>query len=97
MKKNPIKLYFEDVDATTCYPLEHFLESAKSGRLTEITLLEAEPDTQQDFIWCGVYDAVESGLCGRECKEYEPINGVKGKCKNKGQLYNHGEPKTFKL
>lgn len=95
--KNKEKLYFEDVDSTTCHALQYFLDSAKSDGIKEITVLEAEPDTQKDFIWCSIYDAVENGLCGRGCKEYEAINGVRGKCKHKGKLYIHGEPKTFKV
>ena len=32
--------------------------------------------------WCKEHmEIIDDGACGRHCKEYEPINGKKGKCK----------------
>ena len=92
------KLYFRDVDSTNCETLEGILHDAKLDGLTEVTVLEADPDQHtSEYIWCQIYDCVQRGDCGKSvCSRYESKSG-RVKCKHKGQLYFHGKEVTFKL
>lgn len=98
MKKDT-KLYFINKDSVICESLEDILDGAKSDGLTEITVLEAEPDKDTlDIIWCTHFlDCVEKSDCAKSlCSHYESKSG-RGVCKNKGKLYTHGKEVTFKV
>lgn len=92
------KLYFENEDSHHCYPLQHFIDDAKLEGLKTITVLEAEPSNIDDFIWCTYYgEATEKSQCKKsECSKYSSKSG-RGKCDNKGKLYNHGESITVTI
>ncbi|MFH6944589.1 hypothetical protein [Flavobacterium sp. FlaQc-50] len=98
MKKEETKLYFRNVDSTNCETIEDILHDAKLDELTEITVLEADPDNDTaDHIWCNIYDAVSKCDCKKSlCSAYESKSG-RGKCKNKGNLYFHGDEVTFNV
>lgn len=94
-----MKLYFENIDATFCQPLESFIADAKSEGLEEIILVEAIPDTEtKDYIWCTHYgEVVEKSECTKKaCTYYESKSG-RGVCSNRGNLYLHGEEVKFNL
>jgi len=93
------KLYFEDVDSTTCHPLDYFIHNAKIEELNKITLLEAIPDNDNpDYIFCGFAGEVaERCDCSKKyCDQYKSKSG-RGKCSLKGNLYQHGEEVTFNV
>jgi hypothetical protein len=97
MKKQ--KLYFRSIDNTFCEPLEDILNDAKFEGLSEIKVIEADPDTDTtDHIWCRHYGEVtERSDCSKSvCPHYESKSG-RGKCSSKGKLYYHGEEVTFKI
>ena len=97
MKMKNDKLYFEDIDATLCEPLEGFLNDARLEGLKEITLVEAIPDNDNpDYIWCTHYgECIERSICRKaECDHYESKSG-RGKCNHLGILYQHGEEVKF--
>lgn len=92
------KLYFADIDDTTCMSLENHI-SNHCGDEDEITLIEAIPDNDnQDYIWCMHYGEVgERDQCKKsECAYYNSKSG-RGVCMNRGNLYQHGDEVTFKI
>ena len=53
MNKKKETLYFRSEDDNTCHTLSHFISEAKFEGLSEITLIEAEPDNNNpDYIFC---------------------------------------------
>lgn len=92
------KLYFKDIDDTFCKPLKYHLRDAIIEGLTEITLIEAYPETDLDFVWCTHYaEALPRDDCRKsECSSYESKSG-RGACSNRGSLYAHGNEVTFKI
>ncbi len=95
MKKE--KLYFKSIDDTFCSSLESHLDEAKYEELKEIKLIEAIPDNDNShYIWCTHHDEVtEMSDCKKYiCSYYESKSG-RGKCKNKGKFFMHGEEVTF--
>lgn len=91
------KLYFKSIDDTMCSSLESHIQDAIEEELTEITLVEAIPDNDNtEFIWCTQYgECVERYQCKKsECEKYSSKIG-RGKCENRGNLYQHGEEVTF--
>lgn len=94
-----IDLYFKSLDDTFCEPLDGFMNDARAEGLSEITLVEAIPDNNnQDYVWCTYYgECVEKSDCKKSiCPYYESKSG-RGVCSNKGHLYQHGEEVTFKV
>lgn len=91
-------LFFENEDATSCHPLDHFISMVKSDGLKEISILEAIPDFRnEDHVWCGYVDAATER---NECNKSSCDAWIKGKgnvCDNRGRLYSHGEKVTLKL
>lgn len=83
------KFYFEKEGDEQCFPKEHFLDIG----VTEV--IEAVKTKVQDMMYCKIYGLGERGGCGKECWNYKARNGVKGMCKNQGNLYTYG--KTVKL
>lgn len=91
------KLYFENIDDTTCYPLSDRLNDARLEGLREVTLVEAIPDNNNpEYIYCGLAGEVgERSECKKaECSSYSSTSG-RGKCKHRGNLYTHGDEITF--
>lgn len=91
------KLYFENIDATFCEPLEGFIKDARLEGLKEITLVEAVPDSSNtEYVWCTHYGEVVTRFDCRksECSYYESKSG-RGVCKHRGNLYLHGEEVKF--
>jgi hypothetical protein len=86
------KLYFKDENSAHCYPLDYFIHDAKINEEKTITLLEAVPSDIDDFIWCTYYgEPIERNDCKKsQCSQYTSKSG-RGKCANKGNLYNHGD------
>jgi len=94
------ELYFKNIDAEICYPLEHHINAAKQERLEEITLVRAELDKEtKDLIYCKLYmDVCERNQCKKQlCEKYEANKSGRGKCINRGKLYTHGEIIKFKI
>lgn len=93
------KLYFKSVDDTICSSLESHLEDAIDEELKEITLIEAIPDNDNvNYIWCTHHgEVMERSDCKKSiCSYYESKSG-RGKCKNKGNFFMHGDEVTFKV
>lgn len=59
------KLYFRSIDDNRCYPLDEHIKEAKLECLSEITLIEAIPDTDtSDFVWCTYFgECTEKSMC----------------------------------
>ena len=89
------KFYFKNEDAELCYSKEHFIEGMEDEGITEMEVLEANPDSKSDYFWCkehGFCGDDTRETCGSECKEYAPRNGKSGCCKHHTKkLYFHGE------
>lgn len=92
------ELYFENVDATNCYPLSYFLDCAKTEELKSITLIEAFKDkSEKDYIYCRAVGEVgeRSGCTKKECDMYEANKSGRGTCINRGTLYSFGDEISF--
>jgi len=91
------EMYFRNIDSEICEELQDLLDEAKHEGLDKITLVEAIPDNgNPDTIWCSL-----EGTCSErsECKKaicngYTSKSG-RGKCDYRGNLYLHGNEKTF--
>jgi len=97
--KNLLKFYFKDIDDTFCVSLEDHIHDAKIEGLSEITLIEAIPDKDnKDFIWCTHFaECGERSFCKKSvCDSYSSKSG-RGKCKHRGNLYEHGEEVKFNV
>lgn len=93
------EMYFRDIDANTCHPLEYFIEDAKEEGLKELTLVRAEKDTQtKGFVWCTEHvEVTERKICNKSsCSEYNSTSG-RGVCASRGKLYTHAEKVTVSL
>jgi len=96
------KLYFEAEDSEICYTEDYFLNEIEPGE--EIEVYEAIKYKPEDRIpgvfWCQVHEFCGDNTadsCGKQCKEYEPRNGVSGCCRHHTTaLYSPGEKVTFK-
>lgn len=90
------KLYFESIDDIWCSPLKGFIDDAKNEKLKEITLVEAIPETDKDFVWCThEAEVIEQFMCKKsECPYYSSKSG-RGVCEHRGNLYLHGEEVKF--
>jgi len=91
------KLYFKNIDDTTCYDLQTRIEDAQDEGLEKVTLIEAIPDNgNSDFVWCMHHvDCIEKNECKKSVCDYYKSKSGRGKCENKGNLYLHGEEVTF--
>lgn len=93
------KLYFKSIDDVFCYPLEDHLREAKDDGLTEIELVEADPDFDNpNYVWCSYAGATcERSECRKSvCPYYESKSG-RGMCANRGRLFQHGETVKFEV
>jgi hypothetical protein len=93
------KLYFKSIDDNFCSSLESHIADAISEDLDEITLIEAIPDNDNlDYIWCThVGEVTERSDCKKSvCHFYETKSG-RGKCKNRGSFFMHGEEVKFQI
>lgn len=69
---------------------EEVIDLMASEGLEEVEVFMAEPVPGTDTFFCeweGELAEWGPGICGRTCKGYRPINGVSGKCKDKGLAY----------
>jgi len=92
------KYYFQTSSSEMAFTLEYF-EDEVPEEGDEITLFEAIPDnSNQDYIWCTHYhEIVDKDQCKKSfCPHYESKSG-RGVCKNKGNLFEVGNPVKFKL
>lgn len=85
------KLYFTSIDDTFCVRIEDL----SKDELEELgfELIEAIPDNNNlEYIWCTYFGEVgEKSKCKKsECNAYKSKSG-RGKCKHKGNLYQHGD------
>lgn len=93
------KLYFADLGAEMCHPLEwHRDNMAMNGETTRtVYCARAIPTTH--YFWCRAYNEVgESGPgngCGAECGDYEPRNGRNGRCRHHSNCYEAIETETL--
>lgn len=87
------EMYFRNIDANICHPLDYFLAEAKEEGLQKITLVRAKKDTEtKKFVWCTEHgDVAEKKYCNKtDCPEYSSTSG-RGVCRHRGKLYMHGE------
>ncbi len=91
------KLYFKNIDSTTCCSLSDMLDEARCDGLEKITLVEAVPDDgTTDMIWCTHEgECVEKSDCKKSLCSYYSSKSGRGVCENRGSLYLHGEEITF--
>ncbi|HBG40260.1 MAG TPA: hypothetical protein DDW85_02450 [Porphyromonadaceae bacterium] len=93
------KLYFKDEDDCFCSPLVDRMNDAKEDGLSEIELMEADPDFDNpNYIFCGYMgEAGDRSECRKSlCSYYESKSG-RGVCKHRGKLFTHGERVKFKV
>lgn len=93
------KLYFKDIDSTTCSSLSDMLNDARLDGLETITLVEAIPDNgTTDMIWCTYNgEVVEKSECKKSLCSYYSSKSGRGTCANRGNLYLHGEEIVFNV
>jgi len=91
------KMYFENEDANTCYPLSYHIENAKADDLKEIELFEAIPDTlNKDIVWCTeLENTSEKSECNKNCPYYIASKGRI--CDLRGKLMDWGEKVKFNV
>jgi len=86
--------YFRSKDDGICYTKEYFIEEMAFDGLTEMEVYGAIPDDPGNFFFCIEHQFCGEkgdGLCGKDCKEYVPRNGIKGCCKHYSvRTYIHG-------
>lgn len=93
------KLYFETIDDSICYPLEHHLHNARIDGLNSIKLIEAIPDNaESEYVWCSHEGEVtERTMCKKsQCPYYSSKSG-RGVCEHRGRLYGYGRSVEFKV
>lgn len=98
MKK---QYYFKDTDAEICYTKESILADMKEDGIKEMKVFEAYPMTDNSVFWCKI-DALcleqRNGICGNDCRNYDPCNGRSGCCKHYTKvLYYAGDEVTLKV
>ena len=87
------KLYFSEYDEN-CYSLDYFIDYLIENNLKEMTLFEAKREPKTGYFFCKEFMEVgEVGNCGKQCKLYEPNNGINGRCKHYGYCYEQTEKK----
>lgn len=93
-----IKLYFQSIDHNICEPLQDILNNAKFEGLSEVKAIEAIPSNDPNNVWCTHYgEVIERSDCSKSvCRYYESKSG-RGKCSNKGKLYDFGEEITLNV
>lgn len=93
----PEKLYFKNIDSTTCSSLSDMLNDAMFDGLETVTLVEAIPDNgATGMIWCTeMGEAVEKSECKKSHCSYYTSKSGRGVCELRGNLYLHGEEIVF--
>ena len=82
------KLFFSELDETTCYPLLQIIAEADRQGLATLKLNLAKRLLAADYFYCKHYDQVgEKGQCGKACNFYQPKNGRSGACRHTGHIY----------
>ena len=93
--------YFEDSESEVCYTKQYFIDYMTDHDITEMELLEAEPEKMDGIFWCSKQLFCGDGseeTCGKQCNDYEPRNGKSGCCRfYTTTLYIHGKKITLKL
>ncbi len=89
--KNNLKYYFLNSDSEICYTIDYFHSYMVENNLKELTIIEAKrlKANESNFFFCKEYESVgeKNESCGKICPQYQPNNGISGKCKNYGSLY----------
>jgi len=98
MKKN-IKYYFEDRDSEISYTLDYFLKRAKEKGLDKITLIEAIPEKDDFYCWCGkMCEVTQRSDCKKSvCEYYESNKSGRGTCIHRRGLCTFGDEVTFNV
>jgi len=82
------KYYFNEFDDERCYLLRHHLKYMVENNLKQMTIFEAERETEVDYFHCKKFGEIgEKGMCGKDCSEYRPRNGKSGICNHTGYCY----------
>lgn len=90
------KLYFTSIDDTFCMRLEDL--SKDELEELDFELIEAIPDNNNpDYIWCTHFEEARGrSECSKsQCYAYSSKSG-RGKCSQRGSLYQHGEKVNVK-
>lgn len=97
-----MKMYFEFEDGEECYSEDYFQELMEANEDTEMEVFPAIKQRVAGIYWCKVHKFCgDKGdieySCGKECKEYDPRNGISGCCRYyETLLYYAGEKITLK-
>lgn len=91
------KYYFRD-NNEDCYSIKAHLLYMQENHIIEMTVFEAERMTDIDFFYCLHYE--ETGEVGEncgiaECDYYKPNNGISGRCKHYGYVYEKTDKKKI--
>ncbi len=95
------KMYFEDENDETCWPLRVFAEMDWENRTAgdTATLIAAVPDRGQRG--CRIFGSIwidrKDSPCSRACVSYRPRNGRSGACRSLTHGYTKGKQVTFRL
>lgn len=68
--------YYREEGEEYCFPLQYFIDEDPEP----VILIEMRRDIGGEM-WCvEIMDFVDD-MCGRDCKDYKPCNGVSGRCR----------------
>jgi len=88
-----MKLYFNKVP-DFCHTINSWRDYMKANNLSELELFEAKKSIGSGYFYCKEFgEAVEVGICGKDCHAYKPNNGIKGRCKHYGYCYEMTDKK----
>ena len=88
------KFYFHHNDSELCYTEEYFQDIMHDEGLKEIEVFDAIPEKIPGVFWCKhecFCGDDTADTCGKQCKFYDPRNGVSGCCRHHTSwLRTHG-------
>jgi len=98
---NKEKLYFSEIiNEEKAYTKSYLIDEMKERELFGIIVSEAVRLSNIDHFFCKYFGLVimkEDEPCGKECAYYEPRNGKRGCCKNRGFCYEPGKEFILKV
>lgn len=80
-------------DDESCYSKETILRIMQEEGIQSLTIFEAKAEFGTGYFYCKYHNEIgeSNGTCGRLCKEYQPNNGINGRCKHYGYPYSQTE------
>lgn len=92
------KFYFNSITSNICYPLKEHVSEAINDGLSEITLIKAELDKENNrtYVWCNNSESpIAKTECNKFCDFYARSSGRF--CDFRRKLYLHGEEIRVKI